>query len=45
MTGTLAFFQEPNMEEPDSATNLPTYGLIGGLLLAVGLVARRFRTV
>jgi hypothetical protein len=44
MAGTLAFFQEPNMEEPDSATNLPTYGLIGGLLLAVGLVDRRFRT-
>jgi hypothetical protein len=44
MAGTLAFFQEPNMEEPDSATNLPTYGLIGGLLLVAGFVVRRFRT-
>ena len=37
MSGSLAIFQEPNLELPDTGTNLPTYGVIGGLLLAVGL--------
>ena len=40
MSGTLALYQEPNLEMPDSATNLPTYGLLGGLLLAVGIGLR-----
>ena len=37
MAGSLALFQEPNMELPDTGTNLPTYGVIGGVLLALGL--------
>jgi LPXTG-motif cell wall-anchored protein len=37
MAGSLAIFQEPNLELPDTGTNLPTYGVIGGLLLAIGL--------
>lgn len=43
MAGSLAIFQEPNMELPDTGTNLPTYGVIGALLLAlgVGLKARQ----
>ncbi len=44
MVGKLAFFQQANLEEPDSATNLPAYGLVGGLLLMLGLGLRRFRT-
>ena len=36
MSGSLAIFQEPNMELPDTGTNLPLYGVIGGVLLALG---------
>ncbi|SEG26049.1 MYXO-CTERM domain-containing protein [Bryocella elongata] len=43
MVGKLAVFQQPVMEEPDSATNLPTYGVAGVLLLAVGLGLRARR--
>jgi hypothetical protein len=46
LAGKLAFFKQPNLEQPDSGTNLPTYGVIGGLLLAVGfgLKSRRRAT-
>jgi LPXTG-motif cell wall-anchored protein len=47
MSGSLAIFQEPNLELPDTGTNLPTYGVIGGLLLVLGfgLKARKRATV
>ena len=46
MSGSLAVFQEPNLELPDTGTNLPLYGTFGAILLALGfgLKARR-RTV
>ena len=34
--GTLALFMEPNMEMPDTGTNLPMYGVAGAALLALG---------
>ena len=37
MSGSLAIFQEPNLELPDTGTNLPAYGVIGGVLLALGI--------
>jgi hypothetical protein len=42
-SGKLAFYQQPNLEQPDSGTNLPTYGLLGGLLLAVGYTLKAKR--
>lgn len=41
--GTLALFMEPNLEMPDSGSNLPLYGVAGAALLAlgVGLKARK----
>ena len=43
LSGKLAFYQQPNLEQPDSGTNLPTYGLLGGLLLAVGFTLKAKR--
>ncbi|SEB62659.1 hypothetical protein [Terriglobus roseus] len=43
ISGKLAFYQQPNLEQPDSGTNLPTYGLLGGLLLAVGFTLKAKR--
>lgn len=40
MSGTLAFFQEPNMEQPDSGSSLPLFGAIGAVLLALGFGLR-----
>lgn len=34
--GSLALFMEPNLEMPDSGSNLPLYGVAGGALLALG---------
>ena len=34
--GTLALFMEPNLEMPDSGSNLPFYGAAGVALLALG---------
>lgn len=34
--GSLALFMEPNMEMPDTGTNLPLYGVAGAALLALG---------
>lgn len=34
--GALALFMEPNLEMPDSGSNLPLYGVAGGALLALG---------
>ena len=36
MSGSLAIFQEPNLELPDTGTNLPLYGVAGAVLLALG---------
>ncbi len=34
--GSLALFMEPNLEMPDSGSNLPLYGVAGAALLALG---------
>lgn len=34
--GSLALFMEPNLEMPDSGSNLPLYGVVGAGLLALG---------
>ncbi|MGI4755327.1 MAG: LPXTG cell wall anchor domain-containing protein [Janthinobacterium lividum] len=39
--GTLALFMEPNMEMPDTGTNLPLYGVAGAALLALGYGLKR----
>ncbi len=36
--GSLALFMEPNLEMPDSGSNLPLIGVCGAALLAVGYV-------
>ncbi|MGI4853253.1 MAG: LPXTG cell wall anchor domain-containing protein [Janthinobacterium lividum] len=35
--GSLALFMEPNMEMPDTGSNLPLYGVAGAALLALGV--------
>lgn len=39
--GSLALFMEPNLEMPDSGSNLPLYGVAGAALLAMGYALKR----